>query len=164
MNAIFHRTSIRRYTQEAVSEGQIELMLKAAMAAPSAHNQQPWEYYVVTDKAKIEQLSHSTPYTEFCAEAPLVFVACSRLDSPVPDYVNIDMSASVENLLLEADELGLGACWMGIAPHEDRIDCVNKAIDIKDGLTAFALIAVGHPLKEKQQQDRYDPARVHYIK
>ena len=164
MNAIFHRTSVRRYTDEAVSEEQIELMLRAAMAAPSAHNQQPWEYYVVTDKAKIEELSHSTEFTGFCAGAPLVFVACSRKDSPVPEYVNIDMSASVENLLLEADELGLGACWMGIAPLEDRMDCVDKAIDIKDGLTAFALIAAGHPLKEKQQQDRFDPARVHYIK
>ena len=143
MNAIFHRVSVRKYLEKAVEQDKVEMMLRAAMAAPSAHNQQPWEFYVVTDKAVIEELSKSTPYTKCAAGAPLVFVPCYRLDGPSPDYFEIDMSASVENLLLEADELGLGAVWMGIAPVEDRMETVRKVIGVPEHLKPFALVACG---------------------
>ncbi len=125
---------------------------------------EPWEYYVVTCRETIERLSESTPYTGCAKGAPLVFAACYRKECLRPMYAHIDMSASVENLLLEADELGLGAVWMGIAPLEDRMQTVKEIIGLPDGLEAFALIACGYPVKEQEQQDRYDEARVHYIK
>ena len=164
MNSIFHRTSVRKYQDKPVEKEKVELMLRAAMAAPSAMNQQLWEYYVVTRRRLIEQLSESTPYTGCAKEAPLVFVACYRRETLRPVYAHIDMSASVENLLLEADELGLGAVWMGIAPIEERMELVRKIVGIPDGLEAFALIACGYPLKEQTQQDRYEEVRVHYIR
>lgn len=164
MNSIFHRTSVRQYEDRAVEQEKTELMLRAAMAAPSAMNQQPWEYYAVTDKEIIGKLSESTPYTGCAKEAPLVFVAAYRRECLRPMYAHIDMSASVENLLLEADELGLGAVWMGIAPLEDRMETVKRIVDMPDELEAFALIACGYPLKEQVQQDRYDETRVHYIR
>lgn len=162
-NSIFHRTSVRKYQEKPVEGEKIEWMLKAAMAAPSAMNQQPWEYYVVTRRETIEKLSESTPYTGCAKGAPLVFVACYRRECLRPMYAHIDMSASVENLLLEADELGLGAVWMGIAPLEDRMQIVKEIVDMPDDLEAFALIACGYPVEEQTQQDRYDEARVHYI-
>lgn len=109
MNSIFHRTSVRQYQDRPVEKEKVELVLRAAMAAPSAMNQQPWEYYVVTRREMIERLSESTPYTGCAKEAPLVFAACYRKECLRPMFAQIDMSASVENLLLEADELGLGA-------------------------------------------------------
>lgn len=165
MNAIFHRVSIRKYQEQPVEQEKITMMLKAAMAAPSACNQQPWEYYVVTNKEKITELSGTSRYAGFAKEAPLVFVACYRKEQGIisPDYREIDLSASVQNLLLEADELGLGAVWMGIAPNAERMEAVRKVIDLPEHLNAFALISCGYPGEERPQQDRYDEDRVHYI-
>ena len=164
MNSIFHRISVRKYESREVEQEKVELMLRAAMAAPSACNQQPWEFYVVTDKEVISRLSEASPYTKCAKGAPLVFVPCFRTEGAAPDYFNIDMSASVENLLLEADELGLGAVWMGIAPIEDRMETVREILDIPDHLQAFALVPCGYPAEERAQQDRYDESRIHYIR
>jgi len=165
MNAIFHRVSIRKYQNKPVEQEKITKMLLAAMAAPSACNQQPWEYYVVTNKETIQELSTTSPYAGCAKEAPLVFVACARKNEGIiaPSYINIDMSASVENLLLEADELGLGAVWMGIAPGEERMAAVAKVIELPEHLYAFALISCGYPGEERLQQNRYEESRVHYI-
>lgn len=75
----------------------------------------------------------------------------------------IDMSAAVENLLLQADALGLGAVWMGIAPDQGRMDAVRKVLDIPENLHAFALVPCGYPAEERAQEDRYDVNRVHYV-
>ena len=165
MNAIFHRVSIRKYQEKPVEQEKIVTMLRAAMAAPSACNQQPWEYYVVTNKEKIEALSKVSPYSGCAKDAPIVFVACYRQRETLiaPDYAEIDLSASVENLLLEADALGLGAVWMGIAPGADRMEAVRKVIDLPEYLYAFALIPCGYPAEERPQQDRYEESRVHYL-
>ncbi len=109
MNEIFHRTSVRKYQNKPVEDEKIEQMLRAAMAAPSAGNQQPWEFYVVKDKATLEKLSKTSPFATCTAAAPLAFVACYRVNCRMPEYAQIDLSACVENLLLEADALELGA-------------------------------------------------------
>lgn len=164
MGGIFHRTSIRKFTERPVEDGKTETMLRAAMAAPSARNQQPWEYYVITDKNTITKLSECTPNAACGKGAPLMFAACYRTECPLPNYAHIDMSASVENLLLQADELGLGAVWLGIAPIEERMNKVADILELPKGLTAFALIACGYPAEEKSQQDRFDWDRVHFVK
>lgn len=163
MNAIFHRTSIRKYTDRPVEADKVEQLLRAAMAAPSAGNQQPWEFYVVTDKAALNALAGCSPYAGMLRSAPLGFVVCCRADCKMPEYAQIDCSAATENLLLEADHLGLGAVWLGIAPGQERMDAARKALNIPEHLYAFAFIACGYPAEEKRQQDRYDEARVHYI-
>ena len=162
-SGIFHRVSIRKYKEDAVEPEKIKMMLRAAMAAPSACNQQPWEYYVVTDKEIIRKLAETSPNAACAAEAPLVFVPCHRRIGVVPEYFQIDMSASVENLLLEADELGLGAVWMGIAPNRKRMKAVRRVLEIPFSLEPFALVPCGYPAEEKEQEDRYDEARVHYV-
>lgn len=163
MNSIFHRTSIREYKDAEIEKEKLEQILRAAMAAPSACNQQPWEYYVVTDRQKLEQLSASSPYAGCAKEAPLAFVACYRKECMAPEYAQIDLSASVENLLLEADAQGLGAVWLGIAPIQERMDKVAAVLDLPEGLKAFAIIPCGYPKEEKPQQDRYDVSRVHFV-
>lgn len=163
MNEIFHRMSIRQYTEQPVTDEQIELLLRAAMAAPSACNQQPWEYYVVTDPALKTKLADSTPYTKPAGRAPLVIVPCYREDCQVPPFAHIDLSASVENLLLEADSLGLGAVWMGLAPMTQRQKMVQEMLGMPENLSPFCLIAVGYPAENRTWQDRFDPARIHRI-
>lgn len=163
MDAIFHRVSIRQYTAEPVAEEQIELLLRAAMAAPSACNQQPWEFYVVTDQEVIAKLAESTPYAKPAGRAPVVIVPCFREDCQVPAYANIDLSAAVENLLLEADSLGLGAVWMGISPMTQRMKYVHDLLSMPETLQPFCLVSVGHPAEVRPQQDRYDAGRVHRV-
>ncbi len=162
MNAIFHRTSIRKYTDKPVEPEKLELLLRAAMAAPSACNQQPWEFVVVTDRALISRLAKLTPYTGPCARAPVVIVPCARRDCQLPPFADIDLSAAVENLLLEADELGLGAVWMGVAPMAQRAEEAARLLALPEQLRVFCLVACGYPDQVKQQQNRFDPARVHY--
>ena len=157
MNEIFHRTSIRKYLSKPVEDEKIKKLLQAAMAAPSAGNQQPWEFYVVKDKATLEKLSKTSPYATCCASAPVAFVACYRIHCTMPEYAQIDMSASVENLLLETDSLGLGAVWLGIAPLKERMEAVRTVLNIPENLDAFAIIPCGYPETIHPQQ------RVHYV-
>ncbi|ORT99279.1 nitroreductase [Anaerovibrio sp. JC8] len=143
----------------------IEKILRAAMAAPSAMNQQPWEFYVVTDKKALQELSEASPYAGMTAGAPAAFVLCSRKsDVRVPELVDVDMSLATENILLEIEEQGLGGVMLGIAPFADRMEKVAKAVNAPDSLSVFTVIPFGYPLKKNPQQDRYDAARVHYVK
>ena len=96
-------------------------------------------------------------------EQKSLFVPCFRSEGRAPEYFNIDMSAAVENLLLEADALGLGAVWMGISPDQGRMEAVAKVLNLPEELHAFALVPCGYPAEERPQEDRYDPARVHYV-
>lgn len=164
MNSIFHRTSVRQYLEREVEQEKIEQILKSAMAAPSAMNQQPWEFYVVTDKEKIGELSKSTPYSGCVKGAPLAFVLCMKKELPALEFAPLDMSAALENMLLTIDELGLGAVWIGVAPVPERIQNVERILGISDDLQAFAVVPCGYPVKVNPQQDRYDSSRVHYVR
>lgn len=163
MSGIFKRVSIRKYEDRPVEQEKIERMLRAAMAAPSACNQQPWEFYVVTDREVIKKLSESSPYAGCAKDAPVVFVPCYRKECLLPPFAHIDMSAAVENLLLEAVEQGLGAVWLGVAPREERMDAVGEILSVPDELAVFAMVSCGYPAEEREQQDRYEESRVHYV-
>lgn len=164
MNEIFHRTSIRKFTEQPVEEEKIQTILKAAMAAPSAMNQQPWEFYVVTNKEKIVELSKCSRFSGCAAGASVVFVPCYKKKLIANDFAHIDLSAATENMLLEIDSLGLGGTWLAVAPDEKRMSYVQKTLDIPNSLHPFALVICGYPAEEKQQQDRYEEKRVHWVK
>lgn len=116
MNAIYLRSSVRQYTDEPVDIRDIEKLMRAAMAAPSAVNQQPWEFYIARDETTRLALAASSPYGTPAKLAPCVIVACQRTEGlRAPQDASYDMSASVENILIEAANLGLGAVWLGIA-------------------------------------------------
>ena len=164
MQEIFTRVSIRKYEERPVEQEKIEKILRAAMAAPSAGNQQPWEFYVVTDRMKIEALSQVSPYALCAGKAPVVLVPCYRTEGlHFPAYDMVDLSIATENAWLEITSQGLGGVWLGIAPEEDRIRKVDEILGIGDALHAFALLPFGYPAESRKQQDRYDPDRVHYL-
>ncbi len=163
MNTIFSRVSIRRYQDRPVEEEKTMAILRAAMQAPSAVNQQPWEFYVVRDRATLEALSRVSPYAGMTASAPAAIVSAYRTDCRVPAFAQIDLSIAMENLWLETDAQGLGGVWLGIAPMEDRMETVEKIIGMPDTLRAFAIFPFGYPAEERQQQDRFDPKRIHWV-
>ena len=163
MNAIFQRRSVRQFQNTPVTTQQVETLLRAAMCAPSAGNQQPWEFYVVQDRETQARLSQCSPYAGCAAKAPLVLVPCAKKEGVgYPENVPMDLSAATENILLEAVALGLGAVWLGIAPLEARIAGVRKVLNIPETLEPFALVAVGTPEKNIPAEDRYQPEKVHH--
>ena len=164
MNEIFERRSVRKFLPRPVEEEKIEKMLRAGMAAPSAGNQQPWEFYVVTDKEKIQKLSKVTPYTGCAAGAPVVIVPVYHTEGLVaPSFAQIDMAIAQQNIWLETDEIGLGGVWIGIAPIEERMELVHKMLDLPENVKVFSLFAMGYPAEERPQQDRFDPERIHFM-
>ncbi|MBR2801027.1 MAG: nitroreductase family protein [Erysipelotrichaceae bacterium] len=164
MKEIFHRTSIRRYLDKEIEEEKIERLLKAAMQAPSAANQQPWEFTVVTNKDVLKELAKVSPYAGMLEGAAAGIAVLARKDCRIPGYAYIDCSIASENLWLEADHLGLGAVMLGIAPIEERMQKAAEILQLPADLEVFALFALGYPAEERKQQDRYDPARVHYVR
>lgn len=163
MNSIFTRVSIRKYKDRPVENEKTEAILRAAMQAPSAVNQQPWEFFVVTNKEKLEELSHVSPYAGMTKNAPAAIVSVYRKDCIVPAYAQIDMSIAMENMWLETDAQGLGGVWLGIAPIEERMKAVEQILDLPDSVRAFAIFPYGYPAEKRKQQDRFDQSRIHYI-
>lgn len=161
---IFERTSVRKFKEKPVETEKLDILMKAAMAAPSAGNQQPWEFYIVTKSETLQALSSTSKYAGCVGEAPAAIVVCYHTNNLVfPDYAQIDCSIACENILLEAVNQGLGAVLLGIAPIKERMDGAAKVLDMPEELTAFSIIACGYPKEPAIQQDRYDEDRIHYI-
>ena len=163
MNSIFHRISVRKYQAKDVEQEKIEKLLRAAMAAPSACNQQPWEFYVTDDKMLLQELSKTSPYAGLLADAPQAIITAYRKDCKIPEYAQIDMSIAMENMWLATDEIGLGGVWIGIAPVKERMQAVEAILKLPEDQSAFGIFALGYPAEEKKQEDRYDTERVHFL-
>ena len=161
MNEIFKRVSIRKFEDRPVEREKLLEVLRAAMAAPSAGNQQPWEFYIVRDRARLEALSRVTPYSGCTAGAPAAIVSAYRTELWAPAYAQIDMSIAMENLWLACGGQGLGGVWLGIAPIEDRMRAVEEIVGIPEGQRAFAIFPIGYPAQTREQQDRFDESRIH---
>jgi nitroreductase len=154
------RHSIRKFTDEPVSDEQIRKLLTAAMAAPSANNRQPWEFVVVRDRAARAELAQVHRYSGMAAQAPVVFVVCGR--ESVSRHWAVDCSAATENLLLEAVSLGLGAVWVGIYTTPEHEATVRGLLGIPDDLRVLCLVPLGHPAETRVGTTRFDPARAHF--
>lgn len=164
MNAIFSRRSVREFKNLCVEHEKIELLLKAGMSAPSACSQKAWHFYVVTDLNKLSELSQCSPFARCVRKAPLAIVPCYRnIDLRAKDFVLQDMSACVENILLEAVSLELGAVWLGIAPNEKRAQKVREVLNLPESLTAFCIVAVGYAAEKIVEERTYDFSVVHYV-
>ncbi len=163
LDAILSRRSIRTYTAEPVSDGHIETLLRAGMAAPSAGNQQVWEFVVVDDRRLLDAIPSVHPYAQMCTQAPLCIVVCA--DPSREKYSGFwvqDCSAATQNILVAAHALGLGAVWLGIAAGGDRAQQLADLLQLPDGIEPLALIAVGHPGEVVAPEDRFDPEKTHH--
>lgn len=156
---IFKRRSIRKFEDRPVPPDLITAMLKAAMAAPSARNAQPWEFVVITDPQVKEAIAAAHPYATMATAAPVVFVVCGDRDNK---WMWQDCAAATENLLLAAANLGLGAVWCGLMEERER--AVREIIGLPERLWAFSLVPCGYPAEEKPPRTQFDPRKVHWNK
>lgn len=168
-NMIFKRTSVRKYTGEKVDDEQIELLLKAGMAAPSACNAQPWEIVVIREKNTLLKLAELHPHAQMLNEAPMAIAVCAdttKKPAKVPDteFWPQDCAAVTQNIMLQAAEIGLGSVWMGVYPKKEIVDMVSQLLNLPSHVKPFSLIAVGHPSGEVEPKDKFDKAKIHFEK
>lgn len=154
------RRSVRQYTPEPIADADIQAMLEAAMAAPSASNIKPWEFVVVRDRELCRKLADTHPYSKMAAEAAVVFVICGR-ENESRHWVE-DASAATQNLLLAAAGLGLGAVWVACYPGAEREGHVRQLLGLPDSLRILCLVPAGHPAEVKAPRTQFDASRVHY--
>lgn len=161
---LFARRSIRRYTGQEVTPEEIEVLLRAAMAAPSAGNRKPWHFVVVDEREILGALADAHPYARMLHEAPVCVVPCGEPDlgaSGKKGYWIQDLSAATENILLAAVGLGLGAVWCGVFPVQERVKATQRILGLPEHIVPLAYIAVGHPAEKKPPRTQYDATRVH---
>ncbi|MFK4784748.1 nitroreductase family protein [Fusobacterium sp. MFO224] len=167
MEAIFNRRSVRKYKDKPVEKEKVIKLLKAAMQAPSAGNQQPWEFIVVQEKDNLKELSKVSSFAKFVEDAAVAIVLLSDEERlKYPENWQQDMGAAAENILLEATDLGLGGVWLGVAPFEDREEHLKDMFLLNDNLRPYCVIALGYPVEGLGNKfiDRYDEKRVHFEK
>ena len=163
LDGIFTRRSIRKYTKEEISSEHIEVILKAGMYAPSASNQQPWHFIVISDRKLLDTIKDVHPYAKMLVEAQLAILVCGDINLELSkDYWVVDCSASTQNMLLAAHGLGLGAVWLGIHPREERKNEIRKIFNLPENIQPASLISIGYPDENKEMPDRYKPERIHY--
>ena len=160
VETIFARRSIRKYSSEPVSEEDIQILLEAAMAAPSASNRKPWQFVVVTERETLDALAEAHPHGKMLFEAPLGIVVCGDLTEMERYWVQ-DCSAATENLLLAVTALGLGAVWVGVHPRDERVSAARRILDLPEHITPLNVVSIGHPAEEKQPRTQFDATRVH---
>ena len=176
LDVILSRKSVRSYTDQPVSDEQVETMLRAAMAAPTGMNVQPWRFVVVRDQAVKDKLAG--PRGGMIAQAPVVFVICGEttlmrkpFGQPDAEAVEVengnwtqDCSAATENLLLAAEALGLGAVWTAAFPYEDRVAPIREALGLPDNVAPLCVVPCGYPAGDDQPKDKWKPENIHYDK
>lgn len=163
---IMTRTSVRKFTGEAVSDALVEQMLRAGMAAPTAANKQPWEFVVVDDAALLDTLQAAVPHAPIarggCKQAIVVCGNMQKaLEGDAQSYWIQDCSAATENILLAAHSLGLGAVWCGVTPQRERVEGVSRALNLPTYVRPLGLVVFGHPAESPAPKDKWKPENVH---
>jgi nitroreductase len=165
MKAILERRSIRKYTDEPISDQDIKELLQAAMAAPSAGNQQPWEFIVVNDREILNKIPEVHPYSQMLKMAPLAIIVCGNMDKERHEgYWVQDCSAATENILIEAQYKGLGAVWLGVYPRKERIRGLKELFSLPENIIPLSIVSIGHPAESKEPSNRYDQSVIHINK
>lgn len=165
LDNIFERKSIRSYTDQPVSQEQVETILKAAMAAPSGMNAQPWRFVVVREQATKDKLAIG--FNKMIAKAPVVIVVCGKTTNKLGGTNNnwtADCAAATENLLLAVEALGLGAVWTACYPYDERMNPTIEALGLPDNVKPYCIVPVGYPAGNDKPKDKWKPDNIHYEK
>ncbi len=174
IKSIMSRASVRRFTEEPVSDADVDTLLHAAMSAPSAMDYDPWHFVIIHDKAIKQELKAKLPFAKMITDACTAIVVCG--DSSLYERVSKregedntlywveDCSAASQNLLLAAHAMGLGAVWTGVFPLNSRITLLQNLLELPQHIVPLNLILIGHPAAPAHPKDKWDADKVHYNK
>lgn len=167
LSVIHARKSVRHFTGESVTKEQLEQILKAGMAAPTAVNKQPWSFVVISERAALNSLAEGLPYAKMLDKAGAAIIVCTQPDrahESSREFAIIDASCASENILLATEALGLGAVWTAAYPDQGRIDHVRKVLGIPADVIPLNVIPIGHPTGEDQPKDKFKTENIHWEK
>ncbi len=163
MDVILSRRSVRKYTERPVPDEMVNELLQAAMAAPSAGNEQPWHFIVIRDRAILDAIPAFHPYSAMLKYASVAIVVCGDLlREKFRGFWVQDCAAATENLLLAATAMGLGAVWTAIYPMEERVAGMRKLLDLPEPVIPLSLVPVGYPAEPQRRAERFAVERVHW--
>jgi len=165
VQAILARQSIRKYTDQPITDEQIHTLLAAGMSAPSAHNEAPWYFLVLNERMLLNEIPKVHPHAQMLKWAQTAILVCADLNlekDKGSGYWIQDCAAATENILIAAHAMGLGACWVGIHPRPERKEALQKVCHLPENVVAFSMVALGVPDEVKVPSDRFNPERVCY--
>ncbi len=164
MNPIFTRRSVRKYLEKPVEKELLIRLCEAGMMAPSAHNRQPWQFLVVTDEEKKKALSRMSPWARFASHAPalIVVILDTSMITEADTKWEQDLSAATQNILLECVNQGLGGCWLGLYPGDERVERVRSILDLSARYIPFSVVSLGYPADERKGPEHIYPDRIHF--
>ncbi|MBW6459347.1 MAG: nitroreductase family protein [Bacteroidales bacterium] len=165
LKTILSRRSIRKYSGKDIPEEHYELLLRAAMYAPSARNRQPWHFIIVGDNKLLLALADSASAWNMLSHASRAIIVCGdKYTEDAESFLIQDCSAATQNILLAAHELGLGAVWLGVHPREDRVKTISELFKLPPNIIPVSMISLGYPDEERQTEERYLSERIHFDK
>ncbi len=163
LDAIHTRRSIRKFEHRMVPKELVEKLLAAAMQAPSARNQQPWQFVVIDDQALLTKIPEFMPNASMAAKAPMAILVCGDLKLEKSEgYWVVDCAAAVQNMLLAAHALGLGAVWCGVYPRDNRMAALKQMLGLPEDVQAHSLVVFGYPDESVRPENRYHMDRVRW--
>jgi nitroreductase len=166
LKTIFSRKSVRAYAEGTIPREKLEMLARAGMAAPSAVDQRPWEFIIVTEPSTLKALAARLPYAKMTAHAGAAIVVCGDLrrqwGGPVSTMWVIDCAAATENILLAAESMGLGAVWTALYPYAERIQPVKELLGLPEYIQPLALVPVGIPRGGEKPKDKWNAQRIHW--
>jgi nitroreductase len=165
LTVIHNRKSVRKYLDKPVTKDQLEILLRAGMASPSAADKRPWAFVAVTDRAMLDTLSFSSGGTKMLTKAKAAIVVCGDTRKGLKSEVWIqDCSAASENILLAAEAIGLGAVWTGIWLNPEPTKYVKRILGLPEEVQPLNIISIGYPTGEEKPKDKWDPSNIHWDK
>lgn len=163
MDIIFNRRSIRNFKNKEIEKEKIEKILRAAMQAPSAGNQQEWEFLVIKDKSVLNKLSEMSPYSKMIKDSNTsIIILGNKNKMKFPENWQQDLGAVTQNILLQAVYEELGAVWLGVAPLQERMDFISNLFNLPKEIMPFAIVPLGYSDKKNVFVDRWDADKVHF--
>lgn len=165
LKTIHSRKSVRKYTEKKVNREDLDTLIKAGMAAPTAKNTQPWEFIVITKKETLIKLAEAMENGKMLAQAGAAIIICGNLERALEGdregYWIHDCAAATENILLAAESLGLGAVWIGLHPVSEREGKVREISSIPQEIIPFSVISIGYPEGDEQPKNKYNSDFIH---
>jgi nitroreductase len=163
MEAILTRRSIRKYTSKEINKDQVNDILKATMYAPSAFNNQPWQFLIIDKKEILDQILKIIPHAEMINQAAAAIIICGDKNlEPNINLIALDCSAATQNALLAIHNLGLGAVWISAYPVEETITGLKKLFNYPDNIVPISILSLGYPDEEVTTDERYKPGKIHF--
>ncbi|WP_313757558.1 nitroreductase family protein [Tissierella sp.] len=165
LQAIMTRRSIRKFTGEVITEEQLDTLLRAGFQAPSAHNTQPWHFIVAKDKELLQKISDFHKYAKMLPNAGCGIIVCGDEEKQGNrGFLVEDCSAAIQNILLAAHGIGLGAVWCGLYDSGNLVESMKEVLELPNNIIPIGMVVVGNKDEERNISERYEESKIHYNK